>query len=241
MPTLLTKPNPFNVPLSQSATGIHFCSDTQNRHYPFYSFELQPVADSPLCGIFIPNVVLGLNTSIKRAEECAHYFQTLGYGCGARCMGHLGTRRDLSRAANELYGGMATHLVEELHRRWYEFIAKAPIGTQNLTIGYSEGAIVIRNALMSFPAALRNRLRIRLFAPAAYISPDLGANVKHYRSRSDIVPLLDHRGRKGAAATTRALPAAPSASLWDHNFMSETFTHVMQVELFRYSESIRWH
>lgn len=132
---------------------------------------------------------------------------------------------------------IATPPVRMLHKTWNDFF------TENwdnnavfLMICHSQGAIHTRNALLTYPPELRNRIRVIAIAPAAYIDDDLCHSVKHYRAdwTHDIVPYLDRDGAKRCAHTIVTLKSDAKADWFDHEFASPTYAPWIKREIEEY-------
>lgn len=129
---------------------------------------------------------------------------------------------DVCRAFHSLYFYLASNVVYELHKKWDEHFAKYP-NMPWLEICHSEGAINVRNALMSYNPELAALIDVVGIAPACYIDKHLCRNVDHYVSTRDFVPLADIPGRIRNRDTVHVLRAHKDANFWDHDFQSPTY------------------
>jgi hypothetical protein len=129
----------------------------------------------------------------------------------------------------------AYEAVRELHKIWYDFFKNCPINATFLMICHSRGAVYVRNALMIFPAELRQRIEVIAIAPGGYIDPKLCKSVKHYESSADFVPLFDMAGRQRCRDTIITLEPHPKANPWfDHDFMSPTYQRFLRIDIEEY-------
>lgn len=133
---------------------------------------------------------------------------------------------DILRAFVELFFFNRTPAEKRLTNMWNQYFMVNPDG-YFLQICHSEGAIIVRNALMNYPEDLRNRIIVLAIAPAAYIDKDLCKQVNHYRSTRDFVPLFDIFGASRCAETTTVLKPHPNAPLFDHAYSSPTYAKVI--------------
>lgn len=120
---------------------------------------------------------------------------------------------------------IATEPVRQLHNMWNSFFDKSSADAKFLMICHSQGAIHVRNALLDYPPALRERILIVAIAPAAYIYQQTCAKVIHYRAAwwRDFVPRLDRAGAKRERGTIVDLDSDSHAAAFDHEFMSPTY------------------
>ncbi|MDN3505101.1 MAG: DUF687 family protein [Rhabdochlamydiaceae bacterium] len=119
-------------------------------------------------------------------------------------------------------------------------IQKLPKEGYFLQICHSQGAIMVRNALMMCPDWIRNKIRVVAIAPAAYIDDHLCKSVVHYVSQGDMVHKFDFEGRERNKHTTIELEKRDGANKWlDHEFSSPTFRESISNEMFIYSEVIK--
>ena len=141
---------------------------------------------------------------------------------------------DVMRSACELYFYMKTEAVINQQKKWDAFFAHASPNSFFFHECHSEGAIITRNALMSYPEELRKRIIIAAFCPAAYIPKQYAYQVTHYRSTRDIVPLIDFVGAYRCRDTTVVLSPHPDAPWFDHPIGSPTFAEYRQREVHKY-------
>src|SRR5262249_22375669 len=135
---------------------------------------------------------------------------------------------DLRCYLNAIRKYEAYEAVREMHKMWYDFLKNCPINATFLMICHSRGAAYVKNALMSFPVELRERIEVIAIAPGAYIDPYLCKSVKHYASNADPIPWADKMGRDRCKDTVVTLEPHRNA-IWgfDHNFMSPTYRGVL--------------
>ena len=89
--------------------------------------------------------------------------------------------------------GIAGEAVKKIHENWNEHFNKNP-GEYMFWECHSCGVVDTRNALLTFPKHLRERIVIVAVAPGCFISKHLCASVVHLVSSCDIVPRLDPIG-----------------------------------------------
>lgn len=130
---------------------------------------------------------------------------------------------DVIRSACELFFYMNTKSVKNLQKKWDAFFDHASPDSFYYHECHSEGAIITRNALMSYPEELRKRIIVTAFAPAAYIDDKYAYEVTHYRSTRDIVPLIDFVGAFRCRDSTVVLTPHPDAPWFDHSINSPTY------------------
>lgn len=111
--------------------------------------------------------------------------------------------------------------VRELHKLWYDYFANAGPNATFLTICHSRGSVYVRNALMTFPKELRDRIEVIAIAPGGYIDENLCKSVKHFVSSKDLVAKIDKCGREACAHTITYVEGNSWFS--DHNFTSKIY------------------
>ncbi|MDP1835153.1 MAG: RHS repeat-associated core domain-containing protein [Chlamydiales bacterium] len=135
---------------------------------------------------------------------------------------------------------VTTRPVELLHKEWDKSLAAEPTILQICT---SQGVIHVRNALLTYPEHLRNRIIVLAIAPAVYIDRDLCRQVIHYRAadpRRDFIPrCFDKRGEARAReqGTIRDVPSHKDASFFDHSISSPTYSDPIQHHIQQYTNS----
>lgn len=135
---------------------------------------------------------------------------------------------------------VATDPVYRMHQEWDDFFANSSPDACLLHICHSQGAIHTRNALLSYPKELRDRILVVAIAPAAYMYPDTCKQVWHYCTESalrDPIPRLDIAGRYRSKDTIRYLPSHKDASLHDHSFQSPTYMGAIKKHTANYFKS----
>lgn len=85
---------------------------------------------------------------------------------------------------------VASETVKKIHDVWYDFFRKNPHGRVCWT-AHSRGCIDTRNALLSFPKELRERITIIAVAPACFIEPELCQESYYLVSKGDLIPYTD--------------------------------------------------
>ena len=125
---------------------------------------------------------------------------------------------------------VATEPVRQLHRLWSSFFERSSANAKFLMICHSQGAIHVRNALLSYPKELRERILVIAIAPAAYIYKETCAKVIHYRAQiwRDFIPRIDILGAIRSRDTIVTLDSHTDAPMFDHAFMSPTYEDVLK-------------
>lgn len=135
---------------------------------------------------------------------------------------------DLFRSFHSLFFCLASNGVFGLHEKWNKHFEQKGADAVWLETCHSEGAINVRNALMSYNPQLRKMIDVVAIAPGCYIDRELCRSVHHYVSTRDFVPWVDLVGRIRNRDTVHVLPAHKDASLWDHDFASPTYREVIK-------------
>ena len=143
---------------------------------------------------------------------------------------------DLVRCFFELYCHVETKAVKNLQKRWSAYFNVVSPDAYLFHVCHSEGAIITRNALMSYPEELRKRIIVVAIAPGAYIEDKYVYQVTHYRSTRDIVPLFDFVGAYRCRESTVVLKPHPNAPWFDHSIESPTYQKSLKYQIDKYSE-----
>jgi RHS repeat-associated protein len=134
-----------------------------------------------------------------------------------------GLEHDLRRARKEIFDFAAFETVGITHGNWDRFFARAEPGGVYIQFCNSEGAPIVRNALMCYDPELRMRIIVIAIAPAAYMIPGTCLEAVHFASTSDLVPRFDSIGRSLAGNSVRWLQPHPSVKGMDHGLRSPTY------------------
>ncbi|MCH9628216.1 MAG: hypothetical protein S4CHLAM2_18720 [Chlamydiales bacterium] len=135
---------------------------------------------------------------------------------------------------------IATEPVIQLHTMWNSFFEKSSIDAKFLMVCHSQGVIHVRNALLDYPLALRERIIVVAIAPAAYIYQATCAQVVHIRNESlirDFVPRFDTDGAKRSQETIVDVRSHPDADTFDHALISPTYRSELYLRLNNFIES----
>lgn len=178
----------------------------------------------------------GMATKESIAKDHAIYLAKLagGYNIHAVYNPTHTAPIDIIGCADELYNYSITAPVHKLHQNWNAFFKNAGGKELYLQICHSEGAILVRNALLRYPEHLRKRIIVVAIAPGAYISQEMCYRSDHYISTRDFVPLFDKSGRKICQDTIVRLNPHAEAGRHDHNFQSKTYIESLIKELRKY-------
>jgi RHS repeat-associated protein len=141
---------------------------------------------------------------------------------------------DIARSFFELVFHVQTKSVKAQQKAWDAFL----LNSKGLYLHFchSEGAIITRNAIETYPEELRQRIIIVAIAPAGYIDDKYAYSVIHYRSTRDIVPLLDVTGAIRCRHSTVVLEPHKDAPLFDHSFDSPTYSKVKEYHINEYKK-----
>ncbi len=119
--------------------------------------------------------------------------------------------------------GFHTPTVQLLKNKWTHLIASHGPQAKFLEICHSGGAIHLKNALLTSPESVRQRIIALAIAPAAIIPRRLCFRSDNYVSKNDIVTHLDVWGKRRYGNELHVLEPHPDANKWDHEFLSPTF------------------
>lgn len=149
--------------------------------------------------------------------------------------------KDIKACSKELSKFAAPPAVCKLQEIWNAFFHQAGKNELYLQFCHSEGAILVRNALLDYPDHLREKIIVVAIAPGAYIPREICARPIHYVSTRDVVPRFDRKGRKLCKNTTVILKPHKKAPWFDHSFQSETYKEAIQYEYNEYvKQAQKW-
>ena len=110
--------------------------------------------------------------------------------------------------------------------KWSHLTSTRGPDAKFLEICYSGGADPLKNALLSSPPSVRQRIIVLAIAPSVIIPKSLCFKSDNYVSRRDFVTHLDFVGKMRYGNELRVLEPHPDAKFWDHEFLSPTFNDV---------------
>lgn len=179
----------------------------------------------------------GILTSVEEAKDHARYLARLSGGYNIHGV-YNATHGNYVDAVEYLLNKdyYATPPIRQLHKKWDSFLVNGDSDVPLLQICHSQGAVQVRNALMSYPKELRERIIVVAIAPGAYIDRSLCKSVKHYVTKwnRDIVPWLDLNGRISNNRDVIALHPQKNSSSFDHEFQSPTYRRALRSEILDY-------
>jgi len=214
--------------LDEAASKIRFDDTFEYRHAKgyddhSYSFDIGlPEFEDRGVGF-----INGIGNNFDGAFESTRYISQLLGGKNVHSVYNPthGLPYDLKESYfNLIY--VATDPVRQLHGMWDNYFNSTSDVSKFLMVCHSQGAIHVRNALLTYPEERRNRISVLAIAPAAYMPKGLCAQALHYRAGAerDVVPRLDFFGAARAGNTIVDLKSHPDAPLFDHPFGSSTYT-----------------
>lgn len=135
--------------------------------------------------------------------------------------------------------GIATQPALLMCEEMNKFHETAPPELKSLWICTSQSAIHVKNALIRVSPEVRQRFLIVAIAPAAYISRNLCADVRHYRAEAwrDLIPRIDFVGSFLNSSTVTTLKSHPNANFFDHSIQSPTYKDVIERHIKRFMQS----
>ncbi|KIC73306.1 hypothetical protein DB42_CC00170 [Neochlamydia sp. EPS4] len=121
----------------------------------------------------------------------------------------------------------ATPPVRVNHETFNKFFDEYPRG-EYFQICHSQGAINVRNALLSYDEKLHEQITVLAIAPAAYMYAGSCKEAYHYRAEAwrDPIPYIDVGGLIRSKRDTVTLNSCPGAAFHDHSFQSPTYKKV---------------
>ena len=124
--------------------------------------------------------------------------------------------------------------VQLLKNRWNHQIATFGPDAKFLEIVHSGGADHLKNALLSSPESVRQRIIVLAIAPSVIIPRKLCYSSDNYISRRDFVTHLDVFGEMRYGSEVHILEPHPNANFWDHDFLSPTFEEPLKRHIRNY-------
>ena len=174
------------------------------------------------------------NESLESASRLSQYAQ------GAKIHGIYNKSNSVAVDILECmvqHMGYHTPPVQLLKNRWDRLIDNHGPETKFLQICHSGGADQVKNALLSSPESVRQRIIVLALAPSVIIPNELCFQSYNYMSRRDFVTHLDIPGQLNYIDELRVLEPHSSAEWWDHGILSPTFIDPLQHHINDYLEN----
>ena len=182
----------------------------------------------------------GIMNSFTEARLGAH--QISKYAMGARVLGvynhSTGFCSDVQECRAAQLGGKGIP-VYLLQKKWDYLIKAYGPDAKFLEIFHSGGAGHVRNALVSSPESVRQRIIVLAIAPSVIIPDELCFSSFNYMSSRDFVTRLDRTGLAKYGNELKVLKPHPDAEIHDHAFLSPTFRKVIKDHITSYIENYR--
>jgi hypothetical protein len=99
------------------------------------------------------------------------------------------------------------------------------------------GADHVKNALMTSPEFVRQRIIVLAINPSVIIPEELCFRSNNYMSRRDFVTRLDMMGRVKHRNELHILEPHPNVKFWDYEFASSTFSETIEHHIKDYIEN----
>jgi RHS repeat-associated protein len=187
----------------------------------------------------------GINNTNQQSRESA--WQLSQYAQGAKVYGTYNATNlrgilPFSFVADVLecgvgYVGFHTPPVQLLKNQWNHFIATHAQEAKFFQPCHSGGALHVKNALLTSPESVRQRIIVLALAPAVIVPQKLCFRSYNYISKRDFVTHLDVIGKLRYGNELKILEPHPEASFWDHEFLSPTFKDPIQRHIADYIEN----
>lgn len=131
----------------------------------------------------------------------------------------------------------ATKPAKLLHHLWDQLLAQTP-SRMILQVCHSQGAIHVRNALLSYDREKRTQISVLGVAPAAYMWPGTCRAARYIATTRDFIPFLDWSGKQRAQAAIVHVPSDADAKRLDHGLLSSSITIPLDTTLTRLVQSL---
>jgi RHS repeat-associated protein len=130
--------------------------------------------------------------------------------------------------------GIHTPTVQLSKDKWNAFFATHGPEAKFLDICHSGGAEHVKNALLTSPKSVQQRIIVLAIAPSVIIPEHLCYKSDNYISRRDFVTHLDVIGKLEYGDQLKILEPHPDANFWDHDFLSPTFQEKIERHILEY-------
>jgi hypothetical protein len=124
--------------------------------------------------------------------------------------------------------GCMTPPTQRLKDEWQSFFARSGPHAKFFQVCHSGGATHVKNALLTSPEEIRQRIIVLAIAPAEIISKMICYESYNYKSKNDFVTLLDIDGIINYRDELHVLEPHPNAGFFDHDFLSPTFAKTIE-------------
>jgi len=130
--------------------------------------------------------------------------------------------------------GIMTPPTQKIKDEWHQFFATSGPGAKFFQPCHSHGATHVKNAPLTSPEEVRQRIIVLAIAPAEIIPRKLCFKSYNYISRRDFVTHLDVIGKLKYGHQLRILEPHPDAKFFDHDFLSPTFAETIKHHIKEY-------
>lgn len=175
----------------------------------------------------------GINNTAKNYKEVGKYLRSLGWEYEIYLQ--INETHNILNDLIECEMGrcnVATNPVKVIHEAWNDIFKKSA-NAKILQICFSQGAINVTNALLSYDTELRQHISVVAIAPGGYIYEKTCDSVSHYRASClrDPIPYSDIMGARRNNHNTQTLKSHKNADFFDHKFMSPTYTATIKYHI----------
>jgi len=190
--------------------------------------------------------VNGINTSVNDAIKEGQYIKSLSNNkmtdMNISYNSSGGFFHDLGEVFFKDLRELETKSVIDLYSKWMHFFRNTPPDMPYLQFCHSQGAIKVANAIKLLPDEYKKRLTVVAIAPAMIIKKEWGVNCFNYVSKNDWISRTMTLKDRKLSEVTFLEPHAKASWLFDHSFLSVTYTKPIKDHLsdhFKKVEEIR--
>lgn len=187
----------------------------------------------------LPNGAIGFVNGIANTKEesmaKARYLSQ--YAGGAKVYG-------VYNASNSIIGdlidsglgriGIMTPPTQKIKDEWHSFFSVSGPKAKFFQLCHSHGATHVKNALLTSPTEVRQRIIVLAIAPAEIVPRKLCFQSYNYMSRRDFVTHFDIVGKMRYRDEVIILAPHQDASFFDHDFSSPTFAEPIERRIKNY-------
>jgi hypothetical protein len=129
--------------------------------------------------------------------------------------------------------------IELIQKIWRDFLQKDPENSI-LMICHSQGATLVKNALLDMRWEVRKRIIVVSIAGACIIPDSICQKAFNYISTHDFIPFFDLHSWKHDLQEIYYLSPGENANFWDHDFQSPTYFEMLKYHIDKYIDNPKW-
>lgn len=136
--------------------------------------------------------------------------------------------------------GLASESSAKVQKLFTRYFSANPNG-HILLYCHSRGVVDTRNALLTYPKELRNRIKVLAIAPGGFIPRSICASIAHLVCLQDVVPYLSFLTMLQSIHTTTFVSGNFKTPLKNHSFQNEIYREEIETHYENFARSHSMH